>query len=81
MYITENVNKKYCYVCETTWDKTNKKYRTPSKCIGQLYNNQLTPNKYLTTLLNTQKTNPQTLTKHEKLVLETITKKYGENIK
>ena len=36
MYISENVNGKYCYACETVWDKGDKKYSTPGKCIGQI---------------------------------------------
>ncbi|MCL2134218.1 MAG: hypothetical protein FWH37_01485 [Candidatus Bathyarchaeota archaeon] len=80
MYITENVNKKYTYVCQTKWDKTNKKYNTPSKCIGQTHNNTLTPNKYLIQLLAKNTIDPNTLTPYEKLVIKTITDKYGTNI-
>ncbi|MCL2173042.1 MAG: hypothetical protein FWB84_05300 [Candidatus Bathyarchaeota archaeon] len=81
MYISETVNQKYCYICQTTWDKTNKKYKRPSKCIGQLHNNTLIPNKYLTQLLTKQTTNPTTLTNNENLIIKTITNKYGTNIK
>jgi len=81
MYINENVNKKYTYACQIIWNKTQKKYQYPSKCIGQTHNNTLTPNKYLTNLLNKQQQNPTTLTNHEKQILQTITNKYGTNIK
>jgi hypothetical protein len=51
MYISERVNEKYCYALETVWEKTNKKYHRPGKCIGYLdSDNTLVPNKYLSRL-------------------------------
>ena len=45
MYIIEGVNQKYCYACESVWEKASKKNRTPGKCIGHLdSNNSIIPN-------------------------------------
>ena len=82
MYITEGVNQKYCYVCETVWDKTLHKYRTPSKCIGYLDSEQsLVPNRYLSQLLSLDSVDPSSLTDYELLVLKTVLTKYGDYVK
>ena len=82
MYINEGVNQKYCYACETIWDKTLKKYRTPSKCIGRLDTDQsLLPNQYLLQLFALESSNPSALSDHDRLVINTVIDKYGEDIK
>jgi len=82
MYINEGVNQKYCYACETIWDKTNKKYQTPSKCVGQLdSDNSLIPNKYLIQLFSRESTDSTSLSEYERLVIKTVVDKYGDGIK
>ena len=82
MYISEGVNQKYCYVCESVWDKTLQKNRTPSKCIGFLNSdNSLTPNRYLSLLFFLESSDPSSLNEYEKLVIETVIDKYGEGVR
>jgi len=82
MYINEGVNQKYCYACETIWDKTHKKYRTPSKCIGRLDTDKsLLPNQYLAHLFALESTKPSALSDYDRLVIKTVIDKYGEDIR
>ena len=82
MYISENVNGKYCYVCETVWDKSGKKYSTPGKCIGQIGpDGTLIPNRFLSQLFYAESTNIQGLSEYERHIIETVTCKYGESVK
>ena len=82
MYINEGVNHKYCYACETVWDKSLKKYRTPGKCIGQLdTDNTLIPNKYLSRLLYLESSGCSSLNEYERLIIETVIAKYGVDIR
>jgi transposase len=82
MYINEGVNNKYCYACETVWDKKLKKYRTPSKCIGYLgTDNSLAPNKYLSQLFYLESTDSSALNEYELSVIETVVAKYGASVK
>ena len=82
MYISEGVNQKYCYICESVWDKALKKNRTPGKCIGHLNSdNSLTPNRYLSQLFFLESSGPSSLSEYEKLVIETVINKYGEGIR
>ena len=80
MYISEGVNKKYCYACESVWDKTLKKYNTPGKCIGRLdSDNSLIPNKFLSQLFYLEATDHPSLSEHERLIIKTVVDKYGES--
>jgi len=82
MYISERVNKNYCYACETVWDKDLKKYRTPGKCVGRLdEHNSLIPNKYLSHLLYLESSGHPSLSDFERLIVETVVEKYGEGIR
>ena len=82
MYIIEGVNKKYCYACESIWEKTLKKYSTPSKCIGLLSSDKsLIPNRYLSQLFAMEKTAPSSLSDYEKLIIRTVIDKYGVEVK
>jgi len=82
MYIKESVNEKYCYACETIWDKVNKKYSTPVKCIGHLdSDNLLIPNKYLSQLFFLESSNNLSLSEYERLVIKAVTDKYGDSIR
>ena len=82
MYINEGVNQKYCYACETVWDKETKKYRTPSKCIGRLdTDNSLIPNRYLSRLFSLESSGHSPLNDYERLVIKTVVDKYGEGVR
>jgi transposase len=82
MYINERTEQKYCYACETIWDKAQKRYRTPSKCIGQLdSNNALIPNKYLSRLFSMESSSQPSLSDYERLIIKTAVDKYGEGIR
>ena len=82
MYISEGVNKNYCYVCESVWNKVLKKNCTPAKCVGHLdSDNSLIPNRYLSQLFSLESENPSTLNEHERLVIETVINKYGEGVR
>ena len=82
MYISEGVNQKYCYACESVWEKTLKKYRTPGKCIGCLnFDNSLILNRYLLQLFVQESTGHPSLNEYEKLVIKTVIDKYGEGIR
>jgi hypothetical protein len=82
MYISDGVNKMYCYACEKVWDKALGKYRTPAKCIGRLdENNSLLPNRYLLQLFFLESTTPASLGEYEKLIISTVIEKYGEGIR
>ena len=82
MYISEGVNKCYCYVCETVWDKTQKKYSTPGKCVGRLNSDKsLLPNGYLSRLFFLESTSPMSLDEYEKRVIETVVNKYGDGVR
>ena len=82
MYINEGVNQKYCYACETVWDKTLKKNRTPSKCIGRKdSNDSLLPNRYLSQLFIQELSDPSSLSGYERLVIKTVTDKYGKEVR
>ena len=82
MYISEGVNGKYCYACETVWDKSGKKYSTPGKCIGQLSpDGSLIPNRFLSQLLYTESSNEPSLSDYERLIIRTVTGKYGSSVR
>ena len=82
MYINEKVKQKYCYACETIWDKDRKKYRTPSKCIGYLdFDNSLIPNGYLSRLFSLESSNYLALSDYERLIINTVINKYGEEVR
>jgi hypothetical protein len=82
MYINEGVNKKYCYACENIWDKANKKYHTPGKCIGYLDVDQsFVPNKFLTQLFIKESSSHSFLSEHEKQIIDTVISKYGDEAK
>ena len=82
MYISEGVNQKYCYVCESVWDNALKKHRTPSKCVGRLdSDNLLIPNRYLSQLLIMESSDSASLSDYEMLVIETVIDKYGEEVR
>lgn len=82
MYINEGVKQKYCYACEKVWDKEKKKYCTPSKCVGHMNSeNLLIPNKYLSQLFLLETSDNSTLSEYEKLVIKTVTEKYGDDIR
>jgi transposase len=82
MYISEGINQKYCYVCESVWDKALKKNRTPGKCIGFLNSdNSLIPNLYLSQLFFLESSDPSSLSEYEKLVIKTVIGKYGEDVR
>ena len=82
MYISEGVNGKYCYACETVLDKSGKKYSTPGKCIGQIGGDgTLKPNRYLSHLLYAESTNEPNLSDFERRIIETVTGRYGESVR
>jgi hypothetical protein len=84
MYISNGVNQKYCYACETVWDKALKRYRTPSKCIGRLDSDgSLVPNQYLSQLfsLESETSEYTSLSDYERLVIKTVIDKYGESVR
>ena len=82
MYIIEGINQKYCYACESVWDKTLKKNRTPGKCIGYLNSdNSLIPNRYLSRLFYLESSNPSSLNEQENLIIKTVIEKYGNDIR
>jgi transposase len=83
MYISEGVNKDYCYACETVWNKDLKRYNTPGKCIGRLDpDKSLIPNKYLSQLFYLEASgSPSTLNDYEKLIITTVVGKYGEDVR
>ena len=82
MYISEGVNKNYCYACETVWNKELKKYNTPGKCIGRLDpDNSLIPNKFLSQLFYLESSNPSSLSDYERRVIETVVEKYGDDVR
>jgi len=79
MYISEGVNKKYCYACEKIWDKELKKYTTPGKCVGRLgSDNSLVPNRYLSQLFSLESENPSSLGSYERRVVKAVVDKYGD---
>ena len=62
MYIISDINQKYCYACETVWDKELKKPRKSGKCIGHINSdNLLTPNRYLSQLFFLESSDPSSL--------------------
>jgi transposase len=76
------VNEKYCYSYETIWDRSLKKYTKPGKCIGHLDSeNAFIPNRYLSKLFAMESSGDMTLSDYERLVIKTVTDKYGESIK
>jgi transposase len=83
MYISEGVNKYYCYAVETVWNKVFKKYSTPGKCIGRLDKDKsLVPNKFLSQLFYLEASgNPSSLSDYERLIIETVVGRYGEGIR
>ena len=82
MYISKGINKRYCYVCECIWDKSLKKNRTPSKCVGRLdSDNSLIPNRYLLQLISQESSGESSLSDYERLVIKTVIEKYGEGIR
>ena len=82
MYISEGVNQKYCYACETVWDKAKRKYSTPGKCIGHVNSDgAFTPNRYLSQLFFLESSEPSSLSESERLVIQTVVDKYGEGVK
>jgi len=82
VYISGGVNQKYFYVCESVWDKTLKKHRTPSKCIGRLdSNNSLVPNRYLSQLFAMDSSNDSSLSDYERHVIKTVIDNYGDGVR
>jgi len=82
MYISEGVNGKYCYACETVWDRVDKSYSTPGKCIGKVgQSGSFLPNRFLSQLLYTESTNQASLSDHERRIIETVVAKYGESVR
>jgi transposase len=82
MYIKTGVNQKYCYACETVWDKEVKKYKIPSKCIGRLNDdNVLIPNRYLSQLMYLESSGETPLSEHEELIIKTVTDNFGDGVR
>ena len=82
MYINDGVKQKYCYACETIWDKTYKKYSTSGKCIGKLDSEgSLIPNRYLSQLFSLEASENNALSNYESLIIKTVIDKYGESIR
>jgi transposase len=82
MYIISGVNQKYCYACETVWDKERKKSCRTGKCIGHVNSdNLLIPNRYLSLLFSLESSDPSSLNEYEKLIIETVIDKYGEGVR
>ena len=85
MHITETTIKGtvYCYAAECIWNSVLKKYDNPSKAIGKLDNEKhFVPNKYFSELLMRKSTEPNNnINEHELLIIDTVKKKYGEDIK
>ncbi|MDR1486596.1 MAG: hypothetical protein LBT62_01180 [Deltaproteobacteria bacterium] len=86
MHIVENrkiqAGKIYCCACECLWDPVGKKYKKPSISVGTLEGNPLAfkPNKYFSAIISRYNTDPCSLDEKSKLILNTVVKKYGEDI-
>jgi transposase len=79
VYISEKVNGKYCYASECVWNKEKKQFQTPGKCVGKLdAEGVFTPNRFLSDLFRTE---PASLTKYEKTIVDTVVGKYGEEVR
>jgi hypothetical protein len=82
MYLISNINQKYCYACETVWDKERKKSCRSGKCIGHVNSdNLLIPNRYLSQLFSLESSEPSSLNEYERLVIKTVIDKYGEGVR
>jgi transposase len=82
MYISEGVNRKYCYACESIWDKALKKYRTLSKCIGILDDDKsFIPNRYLIHLFTADASANEALSDKERLIIKSVIDRYGESVR
>jgi hypothetical protein len=82
MYIISGINQKYCYACETVWDKERKKSCMSSKCIGHVNSdNSLIPNRYLSKLFFLESSDSSSLNEYEMLVIKTVINKYGEDVR
>jgi transposase len=82
MYIISGINQKYCYACETVWNKERKKSCRSGKCIGHVNSdNVLIPNRYLSQLFFLESSDPESLNEYEKLVIKTVIDKYGEGVR
>jgi transposase len=82
MYIISGINQKYCYACETVWDKERKKSCRSGKCIGLVNpDNVLIPNRYLSQLFFLESSDHESLNEYEKLVIKTVIDKYGEGVR
>ena len=87
MHIVENWNAKtgrmYCYASECIWDKSLKKYSNPRTLIGRLGGEppSFIPNRALALLLLTEANGTQALSPHDRLVIDTVTAKYGETVR
>ena len=82
MYIIEGVNGKYCYAIEKVWDKSQKKYNAPNKCIGQSNSEGVfIPNKYLSGLFILETADRSSLSEHELLIIKTVTERYGNDVR
>lgn len=79
MYISDKVNGKYCYVGECVWNKEKKRFQTPGKCVGKIGTDGVfMPNRFLSSLLSVE---VASLTSHEKTIVDTVIKKYGEDVR
>ena len=85
MHIIENYNAQagrvYCYVSECLWDKHLKKYVKPRISVGHLSGEPpaFIPNKNFTLLLVSYNKNTSSIDAHDKMVIETVKKKYGDS--
>jgi len=86
MHIIENYNAKakkvYCYVGKCLWDKYLKKYINTRISVGHLEDNPpiFVPNKKYMSLMFTEANSKTQNNEAERDIIDTIKKKYGENI-
>ena len=84
MHIVENQNTKvgkvYCYASECLWDKQAKNYKKPRISVGHLEGVPpvFVPNRTFELLLLSEATNPDSITAHDKAVINTVKAKYGD---
>jgi len=84
MHILENQVRGniYCNVAECNWNPSTNSYDKPTKGVGKLdIEGRFVPNKYLSSILVRESNDPESINKYEQLIINTVKKKYGDNIK
>ncbi|MDR1481027.1 MAG: hypothetical protein LBI74_00205 [Synergistaceae bacterium] len=84
MHIVENLNAKtgriYCYASQCLWNKQSKKYDKPRISVGHLEDDPSTfiPNRTFGSLLLSDTTNPNSITAHDRTIIDAVKAKYGD---